>query len=270
MKTSGIDLSDSEQSYLLLDGALLDALKIAYQYDDSPSVDMLYRATRHQPVLEVSPCLIKPSERTRLWDNQEVWRSNGVILEADCGMEKLADHLRSLLSVCLPDGTIAYLRFYSPTQIRMLLSVFASHETVTFSGPVGSWHYFDQEKGWMSAHVAEAGDARTGQDEGWFHLQQNHLDTLGHEKHCAFLTRLARSLGLSDSDGRSERLANLVGQAQDFGFTSEAEIAGYVELFVRFKDRRELPVVKEILGDGDRSATDRLAELDRILTQGGV
>lgn len=270
MEASGIKMLDSEQSYLLLDGALLDALKIAYKCDDNPSVDMLYRGTRHQSALEVSPCLIKPSEYTRLWDNQEFWRSNGIVVEADCEPEKLADHFRSLLSVRIPDGTVAYLRFYVPGQIRMLLSVFTPQEIAAFSGPVGSWRYFDQEKGWMSVNLSEVSDARVAEDEGWFHLQQNHLDALGHEKHRAFLRRLAKSLGLTDNEGQSEQLAGLIEQAQEFGFTSEANIAGYVELFVRFKDRMELPVVKEILGDAHRSATKRLAELDRILTQGGV
>lgn len=270
MKASGIELLNSEQSYLLLDGALLDALKIAYQYDDNPSVDLLYRGTRHLPAAEVSPCLIKPSERTRLWDNQELWRSKGIVVEADCGPEILAGHFRSLLSVRMPDGAVAYFRFYVPSQIQMLLSVFTPQETAAFSGVVKSWRYFDEEKGWVSAGAPEAGCAKMAEDEGWFQLQQNHLDTLGQEKHRAFLRRLARSLGLSDDEAKPEKVAGLVEQVQDFGFTSEANIAGCIELFVRFENRMELPVVKQILGDTHRSATERLAELDRMLTQGGV
>lgn len=270
MNASDIELLNSEQSFLLLDGALLDALKIAYKYDHNPSVDMLYRGTRHQPVVEVSPCLIKPSERTRLWDNQELWRSKGIVVVADCGPEILADHFRSLLSVRMPDGTVAYLRFYVPSQIQMLLSVFTDQETAAFSGVVRSWRYFDEIKGWVSVDAPETGYARMAEDEGWFQLQQNHLNTLGEEKHRAFLRRLARSLGLSADEAQLEKVAGLVAQAQEFGFASEANIAGCVELFVRFEDRMELRVVKEILGDTHRSATERWAELDRMLTQGGV
>ena len=175
MRASGIELPNSGQPHLLVDGALLDALKIAYTYDDNPSVDMLYRGTRHQAVVEVSPCLIKPSERTRLWDNQELWRSKGIVVEADCELEVLADHFRSLLSVRMPDETLAYFRFYVPSQIKMLLSVFTPQETAAFSGVVKSWRYFDEEKGWVSADAPEADCAKMAEDEGWFQLQQNHL-----------------------------------------------------------------------------------------------
>ena len=86
-------------------------------------------------------------------------------------------------------------------------------------------------------------------------------------KPSAFLRRLARSLGLSGDEAKSEKVAGLVEQVQDFGFTSEANIAGCVELFVRFEDCMKLQAVKKILGDTYRSATERLAELDRMLTQ---
>lgn len=270
MGSSEVEALNPDQCFLLLDGALQDSLKIAYANDENPSVDLLYRGTRHQAALSVSPCLVKPSHHTHLWDNQNIWRANGVVVEAECELEILADHFRSLLSVRLPDQTVAYLRFYVPSQIQALLSVFTRQEVIAFSGPVINWHYFDRETGWMSLPGSAVPGARTSEKEGWFHLQQIHLDAMAEKSRGAFLERLAKALALPLTGEQQERTASIVAQAAEYGFRSEADIASYVDLVKQFESRMELPAVKAVMNDTGSSAKAKLSETEKILTQGGV
>ncbi|MBS7690170.1 DUF4123 domain-containing protein [Pseudomonas lalucatii] len=99
--------------FILLDGAALPALQLIYQHDDAPQVDPLYRGTRHQHAVDVSPNLYRPSAQSRFWDIQEQWRDAGIVINSDHSFDILAGHLRSLLSVRMPSGQLAYCRFYS-------------------------------------------------------------------------------------------------------------------------------------------------------------
>jgi len=105
---------ERDDLYLLLDSAALPALQIIYQHDDEPHLELLYRGTRHESMRECSPVLYSLAGQHLMWKNRERWQSAGLLLESAASIDDLANHLRSLLSVRLPSGDLAFCRFYDP------------------------------------------------------------------------------------------------------------------------------------------------------------
>ena len=63
----GLDETTRAKAYILFDGALFDAPRFTYEHDDQPQLEYLFLGTPHEAVMEVTPCLVKPSEGTRLY-----------------------------------------------------------------------------------------------------------------------------------------------------------------------------------------------------------
>jgi hypothetical protein len=256
--------------YLLIDGARLDVPKLVYSQDDSPEFDQIYRNTPHQSALEVSPCIVKPSETSRLWTAESIWHSAGVVIESNADIQSLADHFRSLLSVRLPDQTFAYLRFYSPTRIEGLLSALNPNERAQFSGPVLKWHYFDSETGWKSTTVHSLEQSHKAREEGWFQLTEEHIQTISKHQEARFIRTLVNNSGLPLTPESESLMRTLVERGRRYGFRSEAELASYTEIAAFHPKTIDQPSAQAILSDRAKSANDRLAELDNLMVQGGA
>lgn len=106
---TGLDSNTRKKACILLDGAVFDAPRFVYEKDDQPELEYLFLGTLHESALEVTPCLVKPSRATRLWLAQPEWQDKAVLLVADETLPVITGHLRSLLSVQLPDGGYSYL-----------------------------------------------------------------------------------------------------------------------------------------------------------------
>ena len=143
-----LDANIRDKACILLDGALFDAPRFIYERDDQPELEYLFLGTPHEAALEVTPCLVKPSRASRLWRAQPEWRDKAVVLVADESLSVIAGHLRSLLSVQLPDGGYSYLRYYSPKQFQRLMLAFTQQERNRFSGPVREWLAFQADGAW--------------------------------------------------------------------------------------------------------------------------
>lgn len=256
--------------YILLDGALSDAPKLIYSHDDSPGFDQLYRRTPHQPALEVSPCIVQPSETSRLWESESIWRSVSVVIESNADIQTVADHFRSFISVRLPDQTFAYLRFYSPTQIHGLLSAFNPGECARFSGPVLKWHYFDSGTGWETVEVRNLKQDQGAREEGWFQLTKEHIQTITVHKEAMFIKTLVKNSGLTLTPDNESLMRTLVEQGQSYGLRTEAQLASYTEIAAYYPKALRQPNAQRILSDAERPACERLEELDNLMAQGGA
>ena len=262
MTELGIDLRS--RAFLLLDGAAFDAPRFVYENDDQPEIDYLFLGTCHETALKASPCLVKPSETSRLWQKQGDWQHKAVVVLADEGLPVIAGHLRSLLSVALPDGGYSYLRFYSPRQLRRLMSALNDQEQERFSGPIREWLAFQPEGTWHSFRAGTPQPAMTASDEGWFALTDRHLEALAEDAREEFLGRLGRFLSINDRP----RLARLLQEANELGLCSEKDVSRYAELAVVHADRIRLPECRAILSNPDLRGAARLAELDQHLAYG--
>lgn len=262
MTELGIDLRS--RAFLLLDGAAFDAPRFVYENDDQPEIDYLFLGTRHQAALEVSPCLVKPSETSRLWQKQNDWQHKAVVVLAEEELPVIAGHLRSLLSVALPDGGYSYLRFYSPRQLRRLMLALSDQERERFSGPIREWLAFQPEGNWRSFRAGTLQPAMTASDEGWFALTDRHLEALAEDAREEFLGRLGRFLSINDQP----RLARLLQEANGLGFRSEKDVSRYAELAVTHGNRIRLPECQAILSNLSLPSAARLTELDQHLAYG--
>lgn len=262
MTELGIDLRS--RAFLLLDGAAFDAPRFVYENDDQPEIDYLFLGTRHQAALEVSPCLVKPSETSRLWQKQNDWQHKAVVVLAEEELPVIAGHLRSLLSVALPDGGYSYLRFYSPRELRRLMLALNDQERERFSGPIREWLAFQPEGNWRSFRAGTLQPAMTASDEGWFALTDRHLEALAEDAREEFLGRLGRFLSINDQP----RLARLLQEANGLGFRSEKDVSRYAELAVTHGNRIRLPECQAILSNLSLPSAARLTELDQHLAYG--
>jgi hypothetical protein len=259
-----LDEKTIERAWLLIDGAVFDAPRFIYEYDDQPELEYLYLGTPHESVIEVSPCLVKPSPSSRIWSEQVRWQDHAVVLMADEILSVLADHLRSLLSVKLPDGGYSYLRFYSPKQLVRLMGAFSDLERDQFSGPITDWLAFQTDGQWRRFSADGQRPARLASEEGWFVLADHHIEALAAMAKDEFVTRLAQYLSLNDAS----RLNALIQQASSFGFRTEKDVSRFAELAVVHGERIEHPEFQAILSSSEMPAGMRLSEVDKRLAYG--
>jgi uncharacterized protein DUF4123 len=258
----------SQNTFIVLDGALINAPLLAYRYDDDPWFDQLYRGTRHAGAIEVSPCLIRPSGNSRFWEHQTAWGSFGVGIKTRVSAEKLIDHLRSLISLRLPNGQQSYCRFYSNKHLALLLDVFSDHEARSFSGPIFSWFSTHPAAPFDEVQLDGCGECRNRDNEGWFQLSSKHLDALSHIRETEFSHKLCQHLGLQPDGKTIDAIKRLNLQAQQYGFNSEREVATFVELAWGQDEHIHSSACQRILNDGSETAYQKLTALDRQIAYG--
>jgi len=254
--------SQRDSLYILLDGAQMNAPLFAYSNDDSPVVEPLYLGTRHETAISVSPCLIKPSAQSRLWQQRDQWQSKGVVLRCSEPMPVLKQHLQSLVSIRLPNQQLAYCRYYSPTWLVRLLNSLSAAELSAWSGPVQGW-YARASDGWVSAQLETLGVVRKSEEEGWFALKQEQLDLWQAEERERFIDRSAAYLGCEtplSEIGRDQRtaVAALTSEAHKRGFVLEYQCLQYLELAWRFPRELKSPNMTRLLSDQEQGPDQRL------------
>jgi hypothetical protein len=259
-----LDHTTIQDAYLLLDGAALDAPRFVYEHDDQPEVEYLYLGTPHHGAIEVSPCLVKPSLSSRIWQEQAQWQGHAVALISGAELDVVAGHLRSLLSVQLPDGAFSYLRFYSPKQLQRLMGAFSDLELTRFSGPVGEWLAFDLD-GCLHRFATDGpGEYRESSDEGWFVLAEQHIEAFSIGAKDEFTGRLGKYLGVDDR----ALLDGLIREANAHGFRTEKDVSRYAELSLVHGERLNSAEIEEILSKSNSLASARLSEMDKRLAYG--
>jgi len=254
--------------FLILDGARIDAPRFIYERDDRPEMDLLYRSTPHELVKEVSPCVVRPSENSRLRGDVNNWRSDGIAIESRADIHTLGNHLRSLISVRLPDGAFAYLRFYSPSQIEPLLSSLSERELTRFSGPVTRWHYFAPVDGWKTVEVPATSESQEASNEGWFQLREEHLSAIEACDEAVFRKKLVQQAGWPVTSESMSRIDQIVLKARSFGFRAQGDIATYAELVCYYGGRLEESDALAVLRSEDKPAGQRLEMIDSMMSYG--
>lgn len=267
MNTSALNEQVSS-TFIIVDGALTNAPLLAYRYDDEPWFDQLYRSTRHAEALKVSPCLIRPSKNSWLWQHQSEWGAFGIGVRTNASADQLVGHLRSLISVRLPSGQQSYCRFYSNKHLPLLLGAFSEHEARSFSGPISSWFSTHPTSPFDEIQFDGFGEIRTLENEGWFQLKREHLNVLNLARDNEFSHKLCLHLGVRPDTTAIGDIRRLHTQAQQCGFVSEREVATFVELAWGQEKRMNSSACQRILNDANRTAYQKLTALDHQLAYG--
>lgn len=260
----GLDEATRAKAYILFDGALFDAQRFIYENDDQPELEYLFLGTPHEAALEVTPCLVKPSQTTRLWRAQSEWQDKAIILLSDESLPLVAGHLRSLLSVQMPDGGFSYLRYSAPKQLTRLMFALNEQERARFSGPVREWLVFHPDGELFRFDSDGSQPARKANDEGWFLLTDNHVAALSQSARHEFIEKLGRFLDITDR----ARLEQWINEATALGFRTEKDISRYAELAVVHGERIKLAEIRTILSDPELSTGARLKAVDNHLAYG--
>jgi len=258
---------ERDDLYLLLDGAALPALQIIYQHDDEPRLEPLYRGTRHESMLECSPVLYSLAGQHLMWQNRERWQSAGLLLESAASINDLANHLRSLLSVRLPSGELAFCRFYDPALSERFFDSLTQEKLGAWLGPIsGIWLTTEQSE-WRGFTTNQISLGRTADDEGWFSIRPEHLAHWQQQERQRFIQRLINHFSADDFHEKSSPeleavVKQRVHEAEAFGIEAEQHLFAYVELALQFPDAIDSPEVRVGLANMEEPAEHRLARLE--------
>ncbi|WP_312598009.1 DUF4123 domain-containing protein [Stutzerimonas nitrititolerans] len=261
---------ERDNLYLLLDGAALPALKIIYQNDDNPRLERLYRGTRHEAMLEVSPVLYSLSGQHLMWQNREQWQSAGLLLESAASIDDLANHLRSLQSVRLPSGELTFCRFYDPALSERFFNSLTQDELRNWLGPISGIWLTAGQKEWRGFATNQVSLCRSASEEGWFSIRPEHLAIWQEQERQLFIQRLVSHFSADDLCGKSapglEAIVNQrVVAAETFGICSEQQLFAYVELALQFPEAIDNPEIRTDLANMEESAEHRLARIEASL-----
>lgn len=261
---------ERDDLYLLLDSAALPALQIIYQHDDEPRLELLYRGTRHESMLKCSPVLYSLAGQHLMWQNRERWQSAGLLLESAASIDDLANHLRSLLSVRLPSGELAFCRFYDPALSERFFDSLTQEELGAWLGPIsGIWLTTEQSE-WRGFTTNQISLGRTADDEGWFALRPEHLAHWQQQERQRFIQRLISHFSADNFHEKSVPeleavVKQRVHEAEAFGIEAERHLFAYVELALQFPDAIDSPEVRTGLTNKEEAAEHRLARTEACL-----
>lgn len=185
---------EEESVFILLDGAVFPAMQRVYGYEVSPQVSPIYYGTRHEASLDVSPCLYKPSAKSKVWGHESDWRKKGVVFVSAYSHFEVLNYLKSLISVRLPNDQLAYWRFYSPEWLSKIMKALGDEDLSKFNGPVSQWAAYVDGR-WELYDSISHNSVEINKEEGWFQLSQNCIGKLKEVKKRRVLYSLGRKAG---------------------------------------------------------------------------
>ncbi len=133
--------------YLLLDGVKMEpVLQWIYQFIDNPEWYPLYKNTRYEDVIDISPCLVKidtgsgviePFENDLGPQGRAIWVSSFLDVEA------LGASLSQLLWITTESGQYLHFRFYDPITLSRLIPALHAEEQASLYKGVENIVWYD-------------------------------------------------------------------------------------------------------------------------------
>jgi len=179
-------------------------------------------------------------------------------------------HLRSLLSVRLPSGELAFCRFYDPALSERFFDSLTQEELGAWLGPIsGIWLTTEQSE-WRGFTTNQISLGRTADDEGWFSIRPEHLAHWQQQERQRFIQRLINHFSADDFHEKSAPeleavVKQRVHEAEAFGIEAEQHLFAYVELALQFPDAIDSPEVRVGLANMEEPAEHRLARIEASL-----
>jgi len=174
---SALSLSETGGfDYLLIDGVKIEpVLKWVYQQIDNPEWYPLYKDTRYQDVIDLSPCLVKVpigSDIPHLFESELGPKGSAIWLRSNHQVEVLGALLSRLLWITTEDGRYLHYRFYDPISLSRLIPALTPDESAQLYHGIESITWFNaQHQAWQKL-ILSASEALLSQSSGAVFKQQ--------------------------------------------------------------------------------------------------
>lgn len=182
------------QTYLILDGALIDDLAGHLAHlEPNETVHWLYQETAYADLFERGPALVPVAPFNALAQVfEQQWRHHaGLWLESDADEREVVGHLRSMVHARLEGDVTALFRFYDPRIARLWLSELGSAERDQLMGPIRSIRLSDSSgEEWRLTQVDRNQLSVPYAEPPWLTLSATLLEHLNQAKVIAFERQL--------------------------------------------------------------------------------
>ena len=136
--------------YLLLDGVKMEpVLQWVYQSIDNPEWYPLYKNTRYDDVIDISPCLVKipaGSDIADKFEHELGLQGKAILLISSLDIEVLGTSLSQLLWVMTESGQYLHFRFYDPITLSRLLPALQAEEQASLYKGIENVVWYDADQ----------------------------------------------------------------------------------------------------------------------------
>ena len=228
------------QHYLLLDGAQIDNLmQTLYQLEPTPEFHWLYEGTRFAELTDAGPVLVATQPDSLLSQHFEKhWSTTaGVTLNSHAPVDKLIQHLTSLVHVGVHGGVNVLFRYYDPRILYLWLMDMSDRQRNSVLGPVAQFRLWSSDD-WHDFSRSAPSVAQQYADTPWLQLSDAQLAKLNQAKQQVFEQSLLEHMDTWFPDclanaGASERqdwVRACCVRANEYGFSAAADIVRWAGL----------------------------------------
>ncbi len=228
--------------YLLLETDFIH--KPAEQVDDVDfftEKEWLWDNTFLDEHQEDGPLLVKMDEDSSLlteYLNNWAPKNAAILLLSHYDIDKVLQHLQSIILIMKPDGNQSRLRLHEPRKLAGLFDALDEKTQSTLMGPIEHILWLENcghDQTWYqtsnkSPHLPRHNEVR------WFHFNHEHMNRLNKFEEEWFIRSLAwqiadeHKLGIEQAQQQTNTLCQ---QALQNGFTAEQDITEYCSLHLK-------------------------------------
>ncbi|MDZ5603148.1 DUF4123 domain-containing protein [Pseudomonas sp. RP23018S] len=184
-------MTSNVSRYLLLDGAQIENLPGRLcRLDDNPIAEWLYHQTPYRAVFEVGPLLValRPHSELEATFTDHWQHSAGLLIESTAPLQRLAEHLRSLVHARVSGDACMLFRYYDPRIMRYWLPALSPAEKDHVLGPVSRVRLpagEGQDEHWI-VREQDRQSAQPFSTRPWLYLDEQQLQRLNQGKLTLF------------------------------------------------------------------------------------
>lgn len=264
-------LPTERATYLILDGAGFDALKLIFaDGTTTPEFMLLYHDTQLNEQLKISPVIVRYDNNPTLKSRIQEWLPYAVAFNTTTTLIDTVEHLKSLIYCQLPNTQPAFFRFYGQNWLESLITGQDQNTLYAFTGPIDQWYIPQSNQRWKQLTISEQRPSKTAEDYAWFKLTEKLQAKLTSNTEQQFIDQLMDELGyyqLSDEEQviQREKLIYYIKDAQHYGITQSNQISHFIELALQFSKEIESQPIINLLADQTTTAYEKLQQLENQL-----
>jgi hypothetical protein len=234
--------------------AVLDPARDPILFDTmtvlAPDAQCLFGGELADAVRRASPHVMampQPGLLLDWWRQNGRGKSYGIACRGDVGMQALRLHLKTLLRVRLPDGRLVLFRFWDPRVLEIFIKNSTPLEQARLFGPIRTF-YGESPEGrsiaWDRPEGIEVPARSEMQISPSLWAAFSAVDKVDFRKRlAAMVLNEYQRFEIVRPETVQERIEPMIVRAEEFGFTTEMEIAAFVIATVPVGEERLIRTV---------------------------